>query len=145
MLPCQENSRSFFEKLQNADGLDLLDNRGKRHDLAVVLVGVTLAVLGNRDGSSSSLHRHLANHPQKLVTVLGVEKKQPVSRSQLPLILEKVAFEVFDKLLFAKNKVTDELRLDGMNFMISWRWHKTRDGKLAKSRPPLKSDAKESN
>ncbi|MGI8884309.1 MAG: hypothetical protein ACR2IA_08695 [Pyrinomonadaceae bacterium] len=62
MLPCQENSRSFFGKLQNAEGLDLRDNRGKRHDLAVVLVGVTLAVLSNRDGSLSSIQRHLKNH-----------------------------------------------------------------------------------
>jgi len=62
MLPCQENSRSFFQKLQNADGLGLRDNRGKRHDLAVVLVGVTLAVLSNRDGSLSSIQRHLKNH-----------------------------------------------------------------------------------
>ncbi len=45
MQPCQKNSRSFFEKLQNAEGLDLCDNRGKRHDLAVVLVGVTIALL----------------------------------------------------------------------------------------------------
>jgi len=100
MLPCQGNSRSFFEKLQNADGLDLRDNRGKRHDLAVVLVGVTLAVLSNRDGSLSSIQRHLKNHYEKLVGFLGVEKKRGVSRSQLPLILEKVAFEVFDKLVF---------------------------------------------
>jgi len=100
MLPCQENSRSFFEKLQKAKGLDLRDNRGKRHDLAVVLVGVTLAVLSHRDGSLSSIERHLKNHYEKLVGVLGVEKKRPVSRSQLPLILEKVAFQVFDQLLF---------------------------------------------
>jgi predicted transposase YbfD/YdcC len=100
MPPCQENSRSFFEKLQNAEGLDLRDNRGKKHDLAVVLVGVTLAVLSNRDGSLSSIQRHLKNHYEKLVGFLGVEKKRAVSRSQLPLILEKVAFEVFDKLVF---------------------------------------------
>ena len=100
MSPCQENSRSFFEKLQNADGLDLRDNRGKRHDLAVVLVGVTLAVLSNRDGSLSSIQRHLKNHYEKLVVVLGVEKKQAVSRSQLALILEKVGFQIFDQLLF---------------------------------------------
>ena len=31
---------------------------------------------------------------------MGVEKRRPVSRSQLPLILEKVAVEVFDQLLF---------------------------------------------
>ena len=119
MLPCQENSRSFFEKLQNADDLDLRDNRGKRHDLAVVLVGVTLAVLSNRDGNLSSLQRHLKNHYEKLVTVLGVEKKRAVSRSQLPLILEKVAFQVFDELLFASYgfKLSEQARkwfaLDG--------------------------------
>lgn len=100
MLPCQENIKSFFEKLQNAEGLDLRDNRGKRHDLAVVLVGVTLAVLSNRDGSLSSLHRHLKNHYEKLGSFLGIEKKCAVSRSQLPLILEKVASQVFDKMLF---------------------------------------------
>src|SRR5215203_610977 len=100
MQPCQKDSRSFFEKLQNAEGLDLRDNRGKKHDLAVVLVGVTLAVLSNRDGNLSSLQRHLKNHYEKLVIVLGIEKKRPVSRSQLPLILEKVTTQVFDQLLF---------------------------------------------
>lgn len=100
MLPCQEDNRSFFQKLQSVEGLDLRDNRGKRHDLAVVLVGVVLALLSNRDGNLSSLHRHLKNHYEKLVEVLGVEKKQPVSRAQLPLILAKVAVSVFDQLLF---------------------------------------------
>ncbi|MBA4183431.1 MAG: ISAs1 family transposase [Acidobacteria bacterium] len=100
MPPCQEDSRSFFEKLQNAEGLDLRDNRGKRHDLAVVLVGVTIAVLSNRDGCLSSIHRHLVNHYEKLVLALGIEKKRVVSRSQLPLILEKVAVRVFDRLVF---------------------------------------------
>ena len=100
MPPCQENSRSFFEKLQKAKDLDLRANRGKRHDLAVVLVGVTLAVLSNRDGSLSSIQRHLKDHYEKLAAVLGVENKRAVSRSQLALILEKVAFQVFDRLLF---------------------------------------------
>jgi hypothetical protein len=50
MLPCQEDNRSFFEKLQKAEGLDLRDNRGKRHDLAVVLVGA-------RDGYFESPRR----------------------------------------------------------------------------------------
>ncbi len=100
MQPCQEDNRSFFEKLQNAEGLDLRDNRGKKHDLAVVLVGVTIAILSNRDGCLSSIHRHLRNHYDKLVVVLGVEKIRPVSRSQLPLILEKVSVQVFDQLLF---------------------------------------------
>ena len=101
MQPCQKDSRSFFEKLQNAEGLDLRDNRGKRHDLAIVLVGVTMAVLANRDGNLSSIERHLKNHYERLTKVLGVGKKRPVSRSQLPLILEKVAVEVFDDLIFS--------------------------------------------
>ncbi len=100
MLPCQEDNKSFFEQLQKAEGLDLRDKRGKRHDLAVVLAGVTIALLSNRDGCLSSLHRHLKNHYEKLVLILGVEKKKPVSRSQLPLILEKVSVEVFDRLFF---------------------------------------------
>ena len=71
----QKDNRSFFEKLQNAEGLDLRDNRGKKHKLAIVLVGVGLAVLSHRDGSLSSIRRHLANHYEKLAVVLGVEKK----------------------------------------------------------------------
>lgn len=101
MQPCQENSRSFFQKLQSAEGLDLRDNRGKRHELAVILVGVTLGVLSNRDGSLSSIWRHLANHYEKLMTVLELEHKRAVSRPQLPRVLEKVSVKVFDNLIFS--------------------------------------------
>lgn len=100
MLPCQEDNRSFFEKLQNEKGLDLRDSRGKRHDLAVVLAGVVIALLSNRDGNLSSIHRHLKNHYERLVACLGVEKKRAVSRAQLPLILARVSVSLFDKLLF---------------------------------------------
>ncbi len=100
MLPCQEDNRSFFQKLQSVEGLDLRDNRGKRHDLVVVLVGVVIALLSNRDGNLSSIQRHLKNHYEKLIFYLGVEKKQAVSRSQLPLILGAVSVTVFDRLLF---------------------------------------------
>lgn len=59
-----------------------------------------MALLSNRDGCLSSIHRHLVNHYEKLVAVLGIEAKQAVSRSQLPLILEKASVEVLDRLLF---------------------------------------------
>ena len=100
MLPCQKDNRSFFVKLQSVEGLDLRDNRGKRHDLAVVLVGVVMALLSNRDGNLSSIQRHLKNHYEQLVAHLVVEKKRAVSRAQLPLILGAVAVSVFDGLLF---------------------------------------------
>lgn len=101
MQPCQPDSRSFFDKLQSAEGLDLRDKRGKRHPLAVVLVGVTLALLSNRDGCLSSIQRHLANHYESLVLVLGVAKERPVSRPQLPRILDRVSVSVFDNLIFS--------------------------------------------
>lgn len=100
MQPCPENSRSFFAKLQSADGLDLRDPRGKRHPLAVVLTGVTLALLANRDGSLSSIYRHLEHHYVKLMRHLELEIREPISRAQLPRVLDKVAVTVFDELVF---------------------------------------------
>lgn len=100
MQPCSENNRSFFEKLQNEKDLDLRDNRGKRHDLAVILVGVMLALLSNRDGNLSGMQRYLKNHYERLAEVLRVEKKTSVSRSQLPIILAQVSVSGFDRLLF---------------------------------------------
>ena len=100
MQPCQKDNRSFFQILQNAEGLDLRDNRGKKHDLAIVLVGVMLALLSHRDGSMSSIHRHLQNHYARLMTALNLAPKSAVSRAQLPRVLEKVSVAVFDRLLF---------------------------------------------
>lgn len=100
MQPCQKDNSSFFQKLQNAEGLDLRDKRGKRHQLAVVLVGVTLALLSNRDGCLSSIQRHVQSHYVKLMEQLKLEIKSPISRAQLPRVLEKVSVEVFDGLLF---------------------------------------------
>ena len=103
MQPCPENSRSFFEKLQSAPGLDLRDVRGRRHNLAVILTGVTLAVLSCRDGTLSSIRRHMASHYGRLVAFLEVRDVplQAVSRAQLPRVLEKVSAEVFDRLIFS--------------------------------------------
>jgi predicted transposase YbfD/YdcC len=100
MQPCQEDNRSFFEKLQNTEGLDLRDNRGKRHDLAVILMGVMIAILCNRDGNLSSIHRQMKNHYKRLMEALNMEVKSVISRSQLPRVLKKVSVSVFDRLIF---------------------------------------------
>jgi hypothetical protein len=99
MQPCLEDTRSFCEKRQHGKGLDLRDKRETRHDLAVVLAGVMLALLSNRGGDLSSIWRRLQNNYERLVEVLGVERKRPVSRSQLPNILAKVSVSAFDRLL----------------------------------------------
>jgi len=100
MPPCEKKNTSFYEKLQRCKGLDLRDNRGKRHELAIILLGVTLAILSNRDGKLSSIYRHLRKHHDKLLEFMDVEPRGCVSRSHLPLVLEKVSVKEFDRLLF---------------------------------------------
>lgn len=100
MLPCEKDNTSFFEKLQSCAGLDLRDNRGKRHELAIILVGVVLAMLSNRDGKMSSLHRHLEFHHEQLLDFLGIELKKCVSRAHLPIVLGKVSVTELDALIF---------------------------------------------
>ena len=101
--PCREDHKTFFEQLQIAEGLDLRDNRGKEHDLAVILVGVVLAILSNRDGNLSSIHRHMKNHYSQLLQELELNDYDcsVVSRSHLPIILGKVSAKVFTQLIFA--------------------------------------------
>lgn len=101
MLPCEKNNTSFFAKLQNCEGLDLRDNRGKRHDLAIILLEVMLAILSNRDGKMWSIHRHLQKHHNQLLEFLELEPRWSVLRAHLPLILEKVSVAEFDRLIFA--------------------------------------------
>ena len=93
-------NKSFFEQLQNTDGLDLRDNRGLVHDMALVIIGVVLALLSNRDGKLSSIQRHMKNNHDKLTKSLNVESEKAVSRSQLPLILAKIDLGIFQQLLF---------------------------------------------
>ena len=89
--PCEPKNSSFYEKLQKCEGLDLRDKRGKRHELAIILLGVTLAILSNRDGKMSSLHRHMRKHHEQLLEFLAVEDRKCVSRSHLPIVLGKVS------------------------------------------------------
>src|SRR5215210_865986 len=100
MLPCEKDNTSFFEKLQSCDGLDLRDNRGKRHELAIILLEVVLAMLSNRDGKMSSIHRRLEFHHEQLLDFLGIELKKCVSRSHLPIVLGKVSVTELDALIF---------------------------------------------
>ena len=100
MPPCEKKNTSFYEKLQSCQGLDLRDKRGKRHELAIILVGVTLAMLSNRDGKLSSIYRHLAFHHDKMLEFMDLEPRDCVSRSHLPIVLEKVSVKEFDRLLF---------------------------------------------
>jgi predicted transposase YbfD/YdcC len=92
--------KTFCAELQNCKAIDLRDNRGKRHKIWLVLLGLTLGLLRKRDGNLSSLHRSMVNTHDDLCNFLGVEKEGVISRSQLPILLQKVKLECFEKLLF---------------------------------------------
>ena len=96
----QVQSKTFFEHLQNTPGLDLRDKRGKRHPMAVVLLEFTLALLCNRDGCLSSIHRHIVNHHGRVMEEVKLSLEKAVSRSQLPVVLCKVSLPAFEDLVF---------------------------------------------
>ena len=93
-------STCFFEILQNSKTLDLRDNRGKVHDMALVLLGVLIALLRKRDGNLSSIHRSMENTHSVLLEALYIDNQPIISRSHLPILLKKVCVETFEALLF---------------------------------------------
>lgn len=96
----ERQDNSFFEQLQNAKELDLRDNRGLIHEMPIVLLGVSLALLCKRDGCLSSIHRHMSNHYKRTMDFIKQEIGVVISRSQLPLVLERVNLPIFEALLF---------------------------------------------
>ena len=70
-------STTFYKALQNEERLDLRDNRGKKHKACVTLVEFVIALLCNRDGKLSSIHRHMSAHHEQIVLELGVENSVP--------------------------------------------------------------------
>ncbi len=75
--------KTFFEALQTTPEIDMRDNRGKTHNLPLILLEFVCALLCNRDGNQSSIHRHMQAHHQRLSEELGlmdtVPKKQYVA------------------------------------------------------------------
>ena len=95
-----EQETTFYEELQNSPNIDLRDNRGKRLNLALVLVGVVIGLLRKRDGVLSSIHRSMKNNHEHLCLALGIDNEKVISRAHLPRILMKVNRWAFENLLF---------------------------------------------
>lgn len=95
-----EQERTFCEELQKSNEIDLRDNRGKRHNMWLVLLSLTLGLLRKRDGNLSSLHRSMVNKHKELCNFLKIDNERVISRSQLPILLQKVNLECFSGLLF---------------------------------------------
>jgi hypothetical protein len=90
----------FFKKLENLEGIDTRDNRGKIHSISVVLLGFTLALLSGRDGTLSSIHRRMCNKHEELLSLLELPYSEPISRAQLPLALKSINYSVLERLVF---------------------------------------------
>ena len=106
MLLCQEQNESFFDQLQNVEGLDLRDTRGLRHEVRVVLLSVTMAILSNTDENLSSIHRYMVNHNTRILASINYSTHRPISHSELPNVLDNVCLAVFEGILFSNFDVT---------------------------------------
>jgi len=98
--PCQAKTTTFFQLLDQTPDLDMRDNRGKRHPLALVLTGLVAALCCGRDGNLSRLHRHMVNHFERLLDSPQLTGHKVISRAQLPILLAKVNGVRFAQLLF---------------------------------------------
>lgn len=95
-----EQETTFYEELKANGQLDLRDRRGRKHDMAFVLLGVMMGLLRNRDGTLSSIHRCMVNTHSQLCELLSIDIERVVSRAQLPRILASVNQALFEQLLF---------------------------------------------
>lgn len=97
---------TFYLDLCNTPSLDLRDSRGLTLNLSIVLMGVTIALLRNKDGNLSRIHRSMKNTHNDLLDALGIDNEKVVSRSHLPVLLKKVNGVVFSRLIFEKFGIT---------------------------------------
>lgn len=97
---CPLKTTSFFQLLDQTPDLDMRDNRGKRHSLALVLTGLVAALCCGRDGNLSRLHRHMVNQFESLLEATQLKDQRAISRAQLPILLAKVNGLRFAQLLF---------------------------------------------
>ncbi len=93
---------TFYQEIQTAPGLDERDARGRKRNLPLVLVGLILGMLRNRDGNLSSLHRSMINLHEDLCAALSIDNEPVISRAHLPRILLKINLQVFENLVFKK-------------------------------------------
>ena len=117
---------SFVAKLKKL--IDRRDNRGKRHELDFVLAGVVLAIMSGRS-YASSIYRFIVNRIAWLRDILGHPEANPVSRAQLPRILDGIDWDGLNEIVFAHFGVKIEVK--------GQEWHAL-DGKTLRGIPGSK-------
>jgi hypothetical protein len=88
----------YYEELQSK----LSDNRqskGKRHELALVLTTMFLAILRSVGKLNVSvIHRQMCREHDLIVTYLGLKRRKVVSNTQFRRILSGVDYQTYNKL-----------------------------------------------
>ncbi len=97
-VPFNDNEITSFVDLLNAELPDHRDNRGKRHSLTLIIVGVVLATLVGRQ-SLSSIHRFISHRLRWLCELTKTEIIKPISRSHLPRLLDRLDWVAINKLI----------------------------------------------
>jgi predicted transposase YbfD/YdcC len=77
---------------------DHRDNRGKRHSLMLVIVGVVLATLLGRH-NLSSIHRFICQRLEWLCQLTKTKIGRPISRAHLPRLIDKLSWVSINKLI----------------------------------------------
>ena len=103
-------SNSFYLALQGNAELDLRDNRGKLHNMSLVLCGLIFALLQGKDGNLSCIHRSMVKKQKALCSFLGIDYQIVISRSHLPIFLKYVNVTFLGKLVFQYFGVQLEVR-----------------------------------
>ena len=103
-------SNSFYLALQANAELDLRDNRGKLHNMSLVLCGLIFALLRGKDGNLSCIHRSMVKKQKELCSFLGIDYQLVISRSHLPIFLKYVNITFLGKLVFQYFGVQLEVR-----------------------------------
>ena len=93
-------SNSFYLALQGNADLDLRDNRGKLHNMSLVLCGLIFALLQGKDGNLSCIHRSMVKKQKTLCSFLGIDYQIVISRSHLPIFLKYVNVTFLGNLVF---------------------------------------------
>ncbi|TXL21686.1 hypothetical protein BMR03_12595, partial [Methylococcaceae bacterium HT2] len=85
--PFNDKEIASFVDMLNTELPDIRDNRGKRHSLTSVIVGVVLATLVGRQ-KLSEIHRFISNRIVWLSELTKTKLIKPISRAHLPRLLD---------------------------------------------------------
>jgi len=96
-IPYSDNDvANFITALK--DLTDPRDNRGKRHHVIFVIVSVVLAMFTGRS-KLSSIHRYMTNKIDWLRETIKMPDENPVSRAQLPRIIDRLDWKELNTII----------------------------------------------